>query len=172
MLVMLEKIVVWVIIELDFGLDVFGGMKIYVICDGEDYIFNGYKIFIINGLYVDVLVVYVKFVDGEFVLDWCNCLVLVFVFDVGMLGLMQGKLFKKMGMMFLLIGELFFDNVWLILDCLFCVEGDGCDSVCVNFVVECFGVVFMLLGIINECYWLCVDYVKICMLWGCNIGQF
>lgn len=53
-----KKIGVYGLMELGFGLDV-GGMKIIVKRDGDYYILNGLKIFIINGGIVDIYVVFV-----------------------------------------------------------------------------------------------------------------
>lgn len=53
----MDKIGVWVIIEFNLGLDVFGSMKVICKWDGKGgYILNGNKMFIINGFYVDIFV--------------------------------------------------------------------------------------------------------------------
>jgi alkylation response protein AidB-like acyl-CoA dehydrogenase len=102
---------------------------------------------------------------------------LPFVLDAGMPGLVQGKPFKKMGMMSSPTGELFFDNVRLTPDRLLGEaeqhgSGDGRESARANFAAERLGVALMSLGIINECHRLCIDYAKTRTLWGQNIGQF
>ncbi|MDT5002563.1 MAG: hypothetical protein QOK12_4668 [Mycobacterium sp.] len=180
-LMTLEKIAAWAITEPDSGSDAFGGMKTYVKRDGEDYILNGQKTFITNGPYADVLVVYAKLEDGDAPadkkVDKRNRPVLVFVLDSGMPGLVQGKPFKKMGMMSSPTGELFFDNVRLSPDRLLGeseqhASGDGRDSARDNFAAERIGIAMMALGIIDECHRLCVDYAKTRTLWGKNIGQF
>ena len=48
-LVTYDKIGAWAITEPDSGSDAFGGMKSYVVRDGDDYILNGQKTFITNG---------------------------------------------------------------------------------------------------------------------------
>ena len=176
-LMTLKKIAAWAITEPDSGSDAFGGMKTHVKRDGEDYILNGQKTFITNGPYADVLVVYAKLDDGDPTVDRRNRPVLIFVLDSGMPGLMQGKPFKKMGMMSSPTGELFFDNVRLSPDRLLGenqhdADGDGRDSARANFAAERIGIAMMALGIINECHRLCVDYAKSRTLWGTNIGQF
>jgi len=176
-LMTLKKIAAWAITEPDSGSDAFGGMKTHVKRDGEDYILNGQKTFITNGPYADVLVVYAKLDDGDPTVDRRNRPVLIFVLDSGMPGLMQGKPFKKMGMMSSPTGELFFDNVRLSPDRLLGenqhdADGDGRDSARANFAAERIGIAMMALGIINECHRLCVDYAKSRTLWGKNIGQF
>ena len=59
-LVTYDKIGAWAITEPDAGSDAFGGMKSYVVRDGDDYILNGQKTFITNGPDADVIVVYAK----------------------------------------------------------------------------------------------------------------
>ena len=59
-LVTYEKVGAWAITEPDSGSDAFGGMKSYVVRDGDDYILNGQKTFITNGPDADVVVVYAK----------------------------------------------------------------------------------------------------------------
>ena len=111
-LMTLEKIAAWAITEPDAGSDAFGGMKTYVRRDGADYVLNGQKTFITNGPDADVLVVYAKLDEGD-AGDKRNRKVLTFVLDSGMPGLVQGRAFKKMGMMSSPTGELFFDDVRL-----------------------------------------------------------
>ncbi len=59
-LVTYDKVGAWAITEPDSGSDAFGGMKSYVVRDGDDYILNGQKTFITNGPDADVVVVYAK----------------------------------------------------------------------------------------------------------------
>ncbi|MEW5811060.1 MAG: acyl-CoA dehydrogenase family protein [Actinomycetota bacterium] len=175
-LMTLDKIAAWAITEPDAGSDAFGGMKTTVRRDGADYLLNGQKTFITNGPHADVLVVYAKLVDGSST-DPRDRPVLTFVLDAGMPGLVQGKAFKKMGMMSSPTGELFFDNVRLTPDRLLGetevhARGDGRDSARANFAAERLGIALMSLGIINECHRLCLDYARTRTLWGRNIGQF
>ena len=64
-LVTYDKIGAWAITEPDSGSDAFGGMKSYVVRDGDDYILNGQKTFITNGPDADVVVVYAKLDEGR-----------------------------------------------------------------------------------------------------------
>jgi alkylation response protein AidB-like acyl-CoA dehydrogenase len=177
-LMTLEKIAAWAITEPDSGSDAFGGMKTTVRRSGDEdgaYLLNGQKTFITNGPYADVLVVYAKLDDGS--ADRRRRPVLPFVLDAGMPGLVQGKPFKKMGMMSSPTGELFFDNVRLTPDRLLGEteqhsSGDGRVSARANFAAERLGVALMALGIINECHRLSIDYAKTRTLWGQNIGHF
>ncbi len=176
-LVTYEKIGAWAITEPDSGSDAFGGMKSYVVRDGEDYILNGQKTFITNGPDADVVVVYAKLDEGDPSVDKRDRKVLTFVLDRGMDGFVQSKPFRKMGIHSSRTGELFFDKVRLGRDRLLGEtehndSGDGRASARSNFAAERIGVASMSLGVIEECLRLCVDYAKTRTLWGQEIGQF
>ncbi|RDH75478.1 acyl-CoA dehydrogenase [Mycolicibacterium moriokaense] len=178
-LVTYEKVGAWAITEPDSGSDAFGGMKSYVVRDGEDYILNGQKTFITNGPDADVVVVYAKLDEGDGI-DKRDRKVLTFVLDRGMEGFVQSKPFRKMGIHSSRTGELFFNNVRLGRDRLLGeTEGDPADSASdgrtsarSNFSAERIGVAAMALGVIEECLKLCVDYAKTRKLWGQEIAQF
>jgi alkylation response protein AidB-like acyl-CoA dehydrogenase len=176
-LVTYEKVGAWAITEPDSGSDAFGGMKSYVVRDGDDYVLNGQKTFITNGPDADVTVVYAKLDEGDRSADKRARKVLTFVLDRGMDGFVQSKPFRKMGIHCSRTGELFFDNVRLGRDRLLGETehnsaGDGRDSARSNFSAERIGVVSMALGVIEECLRLCTDYAKTRTLWGQEIGQF
>jgi alkylation response protein AidB-like acyl-CoA dehydrogenase len=178
-LVTYDKIGAWAITEPDSGSDAFGGMKSYVVRDGDDYILNGQKTFITNGPDADVVVVYAK-LDERDGANKRDRKVLTFVLDRGMEGFVQSKPFRKMGIHSSRTGELFFNNVRLGRDRLLGeTEGDPSDSAAdgrasarSNFSAERIGVAAMSLGVIEECLRLCVDYAKTRKLWGKEIGQF
>ncbi|MEN4478267.1 acyl-CoA dehydrogenase family protein [Mycolicibacterium cosmeticum] len=175
-LVTYEKIGAWAITEPDSGSDAFGGMKSYVVRDGDDYILNGQKTFITNGPDADVVVVYAKLDEGDQT-DKRDRKVLTFVLDSGMEGFVQSKPFRKMGIHSSRTGELFFNNVRLGRDRLLGEtednsSGDGRDSARSSFSAERIGVAAMALGIIEECLRLSVDYAKNRVLWGKEIAQF
>ena len=178
-LVTYEKVGAWAITEPDSGSDAFGGMKSYVVRDGDDYILNGQKTFITNGPDADVVVVYAKLDEGDGA-DKRDRKVLTFVLDRGMEGFVQSKPFRKMGIHSSRTGELFFNNVRLGRDRLLGeTEGDPADSASdgrasarSNFSAERIGVAAMALGVIEECLKLCVDYAKSRKLWGQEIAQF
>jgi hypothetical protein len=178
-LVTYEKVGAWAITEPDSGSDAFGGMKSYVVRDGDGYILNGQKTFITNGPDADVTVVYAKLTEGG-AGDSSNPRdrkVLTFVLDKGMDGFVQSKPFRKMGIHSSRTGELFFNEVRLGRDRLLGEtedndKGDGRDSARSNFSAERIGVAAMALGVIEECLRLCVDYARSRTLWGKEIGQF
>ena len=177
-LVTYDRIGAWAITEPDSGSDAFGGMKSYVVRDGDDYILNGQKTFITNGPDADVVVVYAKLDEAG--VEKRDRKVLTFVLDRGMEGFVQSKPFRKMGIHSSRTGELFFNNVRLGRDRLLGeTERDGADaasdgraSARSNFSAERIGVAAMALGVIEECLRLCVDYAKSRKLWGQEIGQF
>jgi hypothetical protein len=175
-LVTYEKVGAWAITEPDSGSDAFGGMKSYVVRDGDDYILNGQKTFITNGPDADVVVVYAKLDEGDGA-DKRDRNVLTFVLDRGMEGFVQSKPFRKMGINSSRTGELFFNNVRLGRDRLLGETednsaGDGRESARSNFSTERIGVAAMALGVIEECLRLCLDYSKNRKLWGQEIAQF
>jgi alkylation response protein AidB-like acyl-CoA dehydrogenase len=177
-LVTYDKIGAWAITEPESGSDAFGGMKSYVVRDGDDYILNGQKTFITNGPDADVVVVYAKLDEPG--VEKRDRKVLTFVLDRGMEGFVQSKPFRKMGIHSSRTGELFFNDVRLGRDRLLGeTEGDRADSAGdgrasarSNFSAERIGVAAMALGVIEECLRLCVDYAKNRRLWGQEIGQF
>ncbi len=179
-LVTYEKVGAWAITEPDSGSDAFGGMKSYVVRDGDDYILNGQKTFITNGPDADVVVVYAKLNEdeaGDVRTNPRDRKVLTFVLDRGMEGFVQSKPFRKMGIHSSRTGELFFNNVRLGRDRLLGESeensaGDGRDSARSNFSTERIGVAAMALGVIEECLKLSVDYAKNRKLWGQEIAQF
>jgi alkylation response protein AidB-like acyl-CoA dehydrogenase len=178
-LVTYEKVGAWAITEPDSGSDAFGGMKSYVVRDGDDYILNGQKTFITNGPDADVVVIYAKLDEGDSAVDKRDRKVLTFVLDRGMEGFVQSKPFRKMGIHSSRTGELFFNNVRLSRDHLLGeTEGgadgvdQGRDSARSSFSAERIGVAAMALGVIEECLRLSVDYAKTRVLWGKEIGQF
>lgn len=179
-LVTYEKVGAWAITEPDSGSDAFGGMKSYVVRDGDDYILNGQKTFITNGPDADVVVVYAKLDEGDGNKDAQakrDRKVLTFVLDRGMEGFEQSKPFRKMGIHSSRTGELFFHNVRLGRDRLLGETednraGDGRDSARSSFSAERIGVAAMAYGVIEECLRLCVDYARERTLWGREIGQF
>jgi alkylation response protein AidB-like acyl-CoA dehydrogenase len=176
-LVTYDKVGAWAITEPDSGSgsDAFGGMKSYVVRDGDGYILNGQKTFITNGPDADVVVVYAKLDEGDGA-DKRDRKVLTFVLDRGMEGFVQSKPFRKMGIHSSRTGELFFSNVRLGRDRLLGetedAAGDGRASARSNFSAERIGVAAMALGVIEECLRLCVDHAKSRKLWGQEIGQF
>jgi alkylation response protein AidB-like acyl-CoA dehydrogenase len=176
-LVTYGKVGAWAITEPDSGSDAFGGMKSYVVRDGDDYILNGQKTFITNGPDADVVVVYAKLDEGDPSVNKRDRKVLTFVLDRGMEGFVQSKPFHKMGIHSSRTGELFFSNVRLGRDRLLGETednsaGDGRDSARSSFSTERIGVAAMALGVIEECLRLSVDYARTRTLWGKEISQF
>ncbi|WP_326546720.1 acyl-CoA dehydrogenase family protein [Mycolicibacterium sp. ND9-15] len=176
-LVTYDKVGAWAITEPDSGSDAFGGMKSYVVRDGDDYTLSGQKTFITNGPDADVVVVYAKLDEGDPSVDKRDRKVLTFVLDRGMEGFVQSKPFRKMGIHSSRTGELFFNNVRLGRDRLLgetedSAGGDGRASARSSFSTERIGVAAMALGVIEECLRLSVDYAKNRRLWGQEIGQF
>ena len=176
-LVTYDKVGAWAITEPDSGSDAFGGMKSYVVRDGDDYILNGQKTFITNGPDADVVVVYAKLDEG----------------DRRRQARPQGADLRPRprhgGVRSVKAvpqdGHSQLPHRRAVLqqrparprsaarrDRGQRRAGDGRASARSNFSAERIGVAAMSLGVIEECLRLCVDYAKTRTLWGKEIGQF
>ena len=102
----MEKVASWAITEPDSGSDAFGGMRTYVRRDGEDYILNGQKTFISNGLHCDLLVIVAR-TGGE----GAQGLSLLVAETPGLEGFNRGRKLDKMGLKAQDTAELHFDGV-------------------------------------------------------------
>lgn len=86
-----EVVVVIGMIEFNVGSDLVV-LCIIVVKEGDYYILNGFKVFIINGIYVDLVIVCVKMdfkvgVKGIF----------LFLVDIVLFGYFMGKKIEKIG---------------------------------------------------------------------------
>lgn len=147
-----------------FGLiEVYGGldlvvMKIWVVCDGGDWVVNGSKMWIISGLVVDIVIVWVYIEDG----------IQGFVLEKGMFGFSIQEIKYKMSLCVLFIGVLFFDNVCVFeCNCLFNVQGLKGLLGCFNQV--CYGISWGLIGVVVVCLDEVLNYIKQCVLFGCLV---
>lgn len=152
-----------VIIELNCGLD-FVVICIIVIKDGEDYILNGEKIFVILGDCVDVIVVWV-ILDKKL-----GCLVIkFFVIFKGIVGMIVECLEYKLGI------KVFDIVVICLIDCCVLVNNllgnveinivkgfvgvmEIFDNICLFVVVMVLGCVKVLLECIKEIFSDCLDF--------------
>lgn len=101
-----EKILAIAMTEPQAGSDL-QSMKASAIRDGNEYIINGTKTFISNGISADLVIVAVK--TGNYELPASKGITLIMVED-GTPGFTKGKKLKKLGMHSQDTAELFFDN--------------------------------------------------------------
>ncbi len=97
-----EKILAIAMTEPQCGSDL-QGMRATAVRDGDDYIINGSKTFISNGVFADLVIVAVK----TFTVDKGISLMVV---ESGTPGFTKGKKMNKLGMHSQDTAELFFDN--------------------------------------------------------------
>ncbi len=172
-LLTLEKVGAWAITEPGSGSDAFGSMKASARRDeGGGYILNGNKTFITNGPHADTIVFICKLDEGN---PPKERKVLSFVLDKGMPGLTQSRPLRKMGLHSSPTGELFLEDVKVGKDRLLGESEDasrGRKGAKETFTSERTGVVYMALGIVEQCLKLSVEYAKTRVQFGQPIGQF
>lgn len=145
-----------------FGLiEVYGGfdlvsMKICVVCDGSDWCISGSKMWIISGLVVDLVIVWVQIEDG----------IQGFVLEKGMVGFIMQEIKYKMSLCVLLIGVLFFDDV-CVFDSYCLLNVKGLKGLLGCLIQVCYGISWGLIGVVIVCLDEVLGYVKECVLFGC-----
>src|SRR5437867_3979110 len=172
-LLTLDKIGAWAITEPNSGSDAFGSMKSTARRDGDEYVLNGSKTFITNGPYADTTVFICKLDEGN---PPADRKILSFVLDRGMPGFEQSKPLRKMGLHSSPTGQLFLTDVRVGRDRLLGeteeVSGGGREDAKATFSIERSGVAAMVLGMIERCVELSVDYAKERVQFGQPIGEF
>lgn len=135
--------------------------------DGSYYVFNGLKIFIINGWYVDVVIVVVCIMLEGGVKGMS-----FFVVDMSMEGFSKGKCLKKVGMKVQDIVELFFDNVWVLVVNLFGEEYCGFVYLMQELLWECLQIVIGVIVLVEGVFEWILCYVCECQVFGKFIFDF
>lgn len=118
-LILGEYVGVLVMLEMGVGFDVVL-MKLWVEKCNDCYVLNGNKFWIINGLDVDILVVYVKM---DFDVGLCG--MIVFLIEKEMKGFLIFKYFDKLGMCGFNMVELIFEDVEVFFENVLGEEGKG-----------------------------------------------
>lgn len=110
--------------------------------DGDVYIFNGVKMWIINLFLVDIVVVWVK--DEEGII--CGVIV-----EKDMFGFSVFEIYGKWLLCVSIIGELVFEDVCVFkVNVLFNVQGFKGLLFCLSKV--CYGIVWGVVGVVLDCY--------------------
>lgn len=154
-MMMMDKIVFYCLIELGVGFDVVS-LCIKVKCDGDYYVFNGFKVFIFGVGMFDYYVVMCCIGDDGFKG------VFIVVVEKDMFGFSFGVNEKKMGWNVQLICVVMFEDCCvLVVNCLV-DEGMGFILVMNGFNGGCINIGVCLLGGVIEVFEIVKEYVYMC----------
>ncbi len=121
--------------------------------DGEDWVLNGTKMFITNGVHADLYFVAAKTGPGKRDIS-------MFIVEKGTPGFTVGRALKKTGWLSSDTAELIFDNVRIPAWNLLGEEGKGFYSVMKNFQTERIALGAMAVGHCQQALKLTLDYVR------------
>ena len=121
--------------------------------DGDEWVINGTKMFITNGVYADLYFVAAKTGPGRRDMS-------MFIVDEGTPGFTVGRALKKSGWLSSDTAELIFDNVRIPAGNLLGEEGKGFYSVMKNFQTERIALGAMAVGHCQQALKLTLDYVR------------
>jgi isovaleryl-CoA dehydrogenase len=129
------------------GTDVLG-LQTVAVRDRDDYVLDGRKTFITNGLEADAVLVYAKL----------NERITTFVVERDRPGFIKGGKIAKMGMRASTICELIFENCRIPADNLVGSEGGGITNMMRNLEIERLGLAAISYGIARRCLDVMVSY--------------
>jgi acyl-CoA dehydrogenase len=135
--------------------------------DGSDYIINGSKVFITNGIHADMVVVAAK-TNPQLGAKGVS----LFMVDSSLAGFSKGKKIDKMGQHSSDTAELFFTDVRVPSNALLGEEGKGFAYMMQELPRERLGVAIQAIGHVQGAINMTVDYVKERKAFGQSIGQF
>lgn len=135
--------------------------------DGSDYILNGSKVFITNGIHADMVVVAAK-TNPELGSKGVS----LFLVDADSPGFSRGKKIDKMGQHSSDTAELFFSDVRLPSNALLGDEGKGFAHMMQELPRERLGVAIQAIGHAQGALDMTVDYVNQRSAFGQTIGKF
>lgn len=135
--------------------------------DGDDYIINGSKVFITNGIHADMVVVAAK-TDPSLGSKGVS----LFLVDAHLPGFNKGKKIDKMGQFSSDTAELFFSDVRVPASALLGAEGRGFGYMMEELPRERLGVAVQGIGHVQGALDMTVEYVKERKAFGQSIGQF
>ena len=135
--------------------------------DGDDYIINGSKVFITNGIHADMVVVAAKTDPDKGAKG-----VSLFLVDTSLPGFEKGKKIEKMGQHSGDTAELFFSDVRVPADALLGKEGHGFAYMMSERPRERLGVAVQAIGHVQGALDLTVDYVTERQAFGQPVAKF
>jgi len=135
--------------------------------DGDDYIINGSKIFITNGIHADLVIVAAK-TDTNAGAKGIS----LFLVDTTLPGFAKGKQIEKMGQHASDTAELFFEDVRVSSDALLGEEGKGFIHMMQELPRERLGCAVGAVGHAQGAIELAAEYVKERKAFGTTVSQF
>lgn len=135
--------------------------------DGDDYIINGSKVFITNGIHADMVVVAAKTDPDKGAKG-----VSLFLVDASLPGFEKGKKIEKMGQHSGDTAELFFSDVRVPADALLGKEGHGFAYMMSELPRERLGVAVQAIGHVQGALDMTVEYVKERQAFGQSVAKF
>lgn len=143
------------------------GMSTSAVRDGDDWILNGSKVFITNGIYADLVIVCAK-TDPSAGAKGIS----LFLVDTSLPGFNRGKSIRKIGQHSSDTAELFFENMRIPANALLGEEGKGFIYLMEELPRERLGVASQAVGAADGAIALAVDYTKDRKAFGQSISQF
>lgn len=143
------------------------GMRTKAVKDGDDYILNGSKTFITNGIYADMIIVCAK-TDVKAGSKGIS----LFLVDTKLAGFSTGLPIEKIGQHSSDTAELFFENMRIPSDALLGEEGKGFVYLMQELPRERLGCAVQAIGHAQGALDLTCDYVKERKAFGQSVSQF
>jgi alkylation response protein AidB-like acyl-CoA dehydrogenase len=143
------------------------GIKTTAIRDGDDFVVNGSKTFITNGINADLVITAVKTDPSE-----RHSGMSLVVIEDGMKGFTRGRNLEKMGLRAQDTAELFFDDVRVPAANLLGVEGRGFAYLMENLPQERLGLAAASIAHAEVAFDWTLDYIKERRAFGQPIGSF
>jgi acyl-CoA dehydrogenase len=143
------------------------GMRTRAVRDGDDYIINGSKTFITNGIHADMVIVCAK-TDPSAGSKGIS----LFMVDTSLQGFSRGKKIEKMGQHCSDTAELFFEDLRVPANALLGEEGKGFVYLMEELPRERLGCSVQAIGLGQCALNMAADYVKDRKAFGQSISQF
>ncbi|HEX4856879.1 MAG TPA: acyl-CoA dehydrogenase family protein [Limnobacter sp.] len=143
------------------------GMRTYAVRDGNEWVINGSKIFITNGLHCGLIVLAAKTDTTKGAKG-----ISLFLVDSSLPGFNKGKGIKKLGQHSNDTAELFFDNLRIPADALLGEENKGFVYLMQELPRERLGLGSQAVGACEGAMAITADYVKQRKAFGTTVSQF